>query len=97
MNYFAVLYHYAADSERIAAIRPEHREFLGELLNQGIVVGSGPYTDGNGGALIIIRLPESATAEDAAELMNRDPFHLKGALSGRDIRPWNPVLNIFGD
>lgn len=95
MNYFAVLYRYAPDSELIATVRPRHREFLGSLKEEGKLVGSGPYTDGDGGALIVLRLPEPAGVEDAASLMDNDPFLKEGALDGREIRAWNPVLNIF--
>lgn len=95
MNYFAVSYRYPADSEAIASTRPIHREFLGSLKEKGQLVGSGPFLDSDGGALIIIRLPETATVADATELMDKDPFHTEGVLDGRDIRPWNPVLNVF--
>lgn len=95
MNYFAVSYSYPADSEAIASIRPIHREFLGALKDQGILVGSGPFLDQDGGALIIIRLPEGTTVVEATELMDKDPFHTESALDGRSIRPWNPVLNVF--
>ena len=97
MNYFAVHYLYAGDSEQIITLRPEHRAWLGGLRDENILVGSGPYTDGLGGALIIIRLPEPATVADAEALMDKDPFQQEGALAGREIREWNPVLNVFAE
>ncbi|WIM66811.1 YciI family protein [Corynebacterium breve] len=97
MKYFAVHYTYANEDENIVALRPTHREFLGKLLDEGKLVGSGPYTDGLGSALIIIRLDEPATVDDAAELMDSDPFHTENALAGRSIREWNPVMNVFQD
>lgn len=95
MNTFVILYHYAPDSQKILEIRPQHREFLKALKDERKLIGSGPFTDGQGGALIVIRLPEPATAEDAAELMDRDPFHTGGAISARTIHSWDPVLNVF--
>lgn len=95
MKYFAVHYTYANEAKEIVELRPEHREFLGGLKDKGILVASGPYTDGHGSALIIIRLEEPASIDDATELMNQDPFHIQKALAGRTIREWNPVLNIF--
>ncbi len=95
MKHFAVIYSYAPDSEQIVTLRPEHREFLGGLLDEGTLVGSGPYTDGHGGALIIVRLAEPATIADVEELMDGDPFHRENALAARRIREWNPVINIF--
>ena len=97
MNTFAVEYSYSPDSDLITEIRPRHREFLAALKEKGQLIGSGPYTDGDGGALIVIRLPEPASIDDARELMDRDPFHTGGALTGRVFHTWNPVLNVFND
>lgn len=95
MNYYACHYTYADGDTDIARVRPDHRSFLGKLKDEGILVASGPYTDGNGSALIIIRLPENSTIDDAYELMDQDPFRIEDVLAGRSIRLWNPVLNIF--
>lgn len=95
MNTFAVLYEYVNDPDEVAAHRPEHREFLGGLEEQGKLIGSGPFTDDAGGALIIIRLPEPATRADAAVLMDADPFNQRGLIASRTVRPWNPVKNVF--
>ncbi len=97
MNYFAVHYTYADGDDAIVALRPEHREFLKSLKEEGTLVASGPYTDGGGSALILLRLPETATVADAEKLMDGDPFHRDQILDGRSIRAWNPVLNVFGD
>ncbi|WP_368668358.1 YciI family protein, partial [Klebsiella michiganensis] len=51
MNTFVILYHYAPDSQKILEIRPQHREFLKALKDEGKLIGSGPFTDGQGGAL----------------------------------------------
>ncbi|MCX7443936.1 YciI family protein [Corynebacterium sp. P7003] len=97
MNTFVVEYTYPADSSVITEVRPRHREFLAGLKEKGHLIGSGPYTDGDGGALIVIRLPEPASLDDARELMDQDPFHTEGALTARFFHTWNPVLNVFGD
>lgn len=96
MTIFAVTYSYPADSSKITEIRPRHREFLGGLKKDGKLIGSGPFTDGDGGALIVISLADDATIADAQALMDQDPFHTESALTGRTFQTWNPVLNIFG-
>ena len=48
MTVFAIEYHYPADSPQIIELRPAHREFLGKLKEEGKLIGSGPYTDGDG-------------------------------------------------
>ena len=95
MKVFAVEYSYSPSSEKIAEIRPVHREFLGDLKQQGKLIGSGPYTDGEGGALILIVLEDEAGIDDARALMDRDPFYTGGALESRSFKTWNPVLNVF--
>ncbi len=94
MNYFAVTYRYAEGDENIARVRPTHREFLKGLLDEGVLVGSGPYEGGD--ALIVIRLGEGSSVADAEALMDKDPYVLEGVLPGREIKAWSPVLNIFG-
>ncbi|AKK06154.1 hypothetical protein CMUST_09185 [Corynebacterium mustelae] len=96
MTVFAIEYQYKADNELITNIRPEHRKFLAGLKDEGKLIGSGPFTDGDGGALIIIQLADSATLTDATAIMDNDPFYVGGALDGRVFHTWNPVLNIFG-
>lgn len=95
MTYFAVTYTYSPDSEEIIRIRPEHREFTASLLADGKIIGSGPFTDGQGGALIVITLDEGSELADAEALMNEDPFFKEGALTNRLIREWNPVIKSF--
>ncbi|BAU96299.1 hypothetical protein N24_2037 [Corynebacterium suranareeae] len=95
MTYFAVLYSYNPDSEKIAEVRPVHREFIATLHEEGKIIGSGPFVDGEGGALIVIRLPEGSNLADAETLMNQDPFHMQNVLDRRVIRTWNPVTKDF--
>lgn len=97
MTYFAVTYTYSPDSEEIINLRPTHREFVAELHEKGQIVGSGPFTDGEGGALIVIELEDGSTLADAEALMNRDPFHTENVLENRSIRVWNPVTKVFGE
>ncbi|MDO4910853.1 MAG: hypothetical protein Q3972_03815 [Corynebacterium sp.] len=90
MKTYAIEYEYDANNPLIGEVRPAHREFLGNLKNQGMLIGSGPYI--GGGALIVIRLPEGTTPQS---IMDEDPFYTEKALTGRIFREWNPVLNIW--
>jgi len=95
MKYFAVHYQYPDGSDEIVRLRPEHRAWLSTLAETDRLVGSGPYVDGQGGALIVIRMSDTATLRDAEELMDNDPFTREGVLAGREVREWKPVLNVF--
>lgn len=95
MSYFACHYTYASDDPDIVRVRPEHRQFIGGLKDRGLLVASGPYNDGHGSALILIRLPEDSTVDDAYAVLDEDPYHRENVLAGREIRRWNPVISIF--
>ena len=94
MKYFAFTYTYGEDTALVDATRPAHREFIASQLSLGRIVGSGPYAGGEQ-ALIILQLPDTATEEDAATILDGDPYNVAGALAAREIREWNPVMNIF--
>ena len=85
---FAAVIEYIQDKEKIAAIRPVHRQYLTSLKEKGQLAASGPFTD-DFGALIVY---EAATKEDAEKLLQGDPFHQNGIFVQWTIRPWNTVM-----
>lgn len=95
MTTFTIEYRYNPTNELVLTHRPAHREFLGSLLEAGTLIASGPHTDPEGTSLIIIRLPEGSTIEDAKEAMKHDPFIVNDALDEVRVSIWNPVLNTF--
>ncbi len=93
MSTFAVEYTYDADrSAESDRIRPEHRAFLRELLDQGRLLASGPWVGEAPGALLLIVAEDAAAAE---ALLDADPFHRAGLITRRSIRGWNPVIGPF--
>lgn len=94
MKYFAATYTYG-EQTLVDDTRPAHREFISSQLALGRIVGSGPFIGVNQ-ALIILQLPDTATEADAAAVLDQDPYTIAGALAAREIREWNPVMNIFG-
>ena len=91
MKYFAVLYEYNANHPRLADVRPAHREFIEVLHSQEQILGSGPFTDSKRGALIIVKLADGSTVEDAVTIMDGDPFWTEEIVHKREIREWGPV------
>ena len=85
---FAAIIEYAKDKEKIAVIRPQHRQYLAELRDRGQVAASGPFTD-DSGALIIY---EASNAEEAERFLKADPFNANGIFLRYQLRPWNPVI-----
>lgn len=93
MTYFIVTYTYAEQS-LIDATRPAHRDFITDLKDAGTVIAAGPFGDG-GQSAIILRLPSGATQADAEAALADDPYLAANALTGREFREWNPVINVW--
>jgi len=84
---FAAIIEYAPDAEKIARVRPTHREYLQGLKRNGNVVLAGPFTDDSGGLLIY----EAETAEEADAMIRNDPFFKEGVFVSWVLREWRPV------
>lgn len=95
MKYVAVTYEYHPHHPELAKVRPLHREFIAELKDKGFILGSGPYTDSAGGALIVVQLADDAPVSAAIDLLDEDPFHTHAIATRRYFREWNPVINSF--
>lgn len=80
---------YTTDKAKIAAHRPEHREYLSRLLNQGKLVSAGPFAD-DSGALFIY---EADSAEAASVLVAEDPFSTNGVFQKYELKPWKLVFS----
>lgn len=83
---------YLVLAERTANFDPAmvepHREFLAGLLEQGRLQESGRFTDGTGGAYIV--LAESLDA--AREIVFTDPVHTTGS-SKLTVHEWEIALS----
>ena len=91
MPVFAVTYVYQAEPQQLDEIRPTHRAWLSKLLNEGVLLASGPMVD-SPEALLIFRFD---TASGLAELLDNDPFDIAGFIGARSIQQWNPVFGPF--
>jgi uncharacterized protein YciI len=83
---------YTTDKEKIAAHRPQHREYLAGLLEQGRLVACGPFAD-DSGALFVF---EVDSAEAAAAIIARDPFSTSGVFAKCELKPWKVVFANAG-
>lgn len=88
MPVYAVTYTYAAEPERLAAVRPEHRAYLSAQHAEGALLASGPLPDA-GGALLLLDTPDLAALE---QLLLADPFALAGLITETTVRRWDPVI-----
>jgi uncharacterized protein len=94
MSVYAVRYTYDARTSVQDEVRPAHRDYLRGLAAQGAVLGSGPFTDGEAGALLVFRAEDRAGLD---ALLAADPFALAGVIAATDVRTWNPVIGPWAE
>ena len=88
MAVFAVTYRYSAEPDDLNLVRPSHRAWLAEHLEEGTLLASGPMVD-NPTALLIWR---AESLELLSSLLDQDPFDIAGYIGERTITEWNPVF-----
>lgn len=77
--------------EKLAEVRPRHREFLAELADQGVAAIAGPLGDDTGGVVLL-----QAEDEDALyKIINADPYYTEGVIEQRWVREFKPVLGAW--
>lgn len=89
MSVYAVRYTYDSRSDLQGEVRPEHRAYLRGLADRGALHGSGPFADGEPGALLILDAPDRATLD---ALLADDPFARAGVIAAVEVRTWNVVI-----
>lgn len=95
MSVFAVHYTYSDDTRARDEHRPAHREFLGALAEEGVLLLSGPYAtvdEAPDAALILMR---GNSAAELVELLREDPFQQQGLVEQVAVREWSPVLGAW--
>lgn len=94
MAFYAVNYNYdPATVEEQDALRPEHRAYLGTLVEQGRLVASGPFLNVDSPkALLIFRADSEQQVRD---LLAEDPFQKANHVAEWTVTEWNPVLGVF--
>jgi uncharacterized protein YciI len=99
MGLYAVTYEYVDDAARLAELRPAHRAHLASLHRTGSLIASGPLGDigaeeapRSPGALLIV---EANYPDEALEILDADPFWVRGLIRRRDARAWPLVYGAF--
>jgi len=89
MSIFAVRYTYDERAEVRDAVRPEHRAWLAAQADAGVLLGSGPFTDGSPGALLVLRAQDE---QEVGAVLAQDPFAREGLVAQTEVRGWNLIL-----
>jgi uncharacterized protein len=74
-----------ASMETIMAVYPRHKAVADKFIEQGDVIGMGPFV--GGGNMAIFR-----TRAAAEQFVSEDPFILEGLVKSYVIREWNDNL-----
>jgi uncharacterized protein len=93
MPKFAVQIVYGPDRDRLAEVRPKHREYLDTLVEKGVLLLSGPYADMEGALLLF----ETADEAELRGYLAADPYAGAQVLSGTTVREWNAVKGTLLD
>lgn len=91
MNIYAVTYTFSSDPDEVNQIRPTHRVWLSEQLDNGSLLASGPMVD-RPAALLIFK---AESIEELNALLDQDPYEIAGVIGERTIEAWNPVFGPF--
>ncbi|GAA5128132.1 YciI family protein [Pseudonocardia adelaidensis] len=90
MTIYAVTYRYSDDVATRDRVRPEHREYLRGLADQGLLLLSGPFgPEEPAGGLLILRAEDKAAV---GALIEKDPFTVSGVIVSSEIAEWEPVI-----
>jgi uncharacterized protein YciI len=74
-----------ATMDAIMAVYPRHKLILDKYIQNGEVIGVGPFTDKGNMAIFRTRTAAEAFAAE-------DPFILEGLVKSFTIRDWNDIL-----
>ncbi len=89
MSKFVVMLTYIEDKEKIARVRPAHREHLKRQFDAGKLYHAGPYTDDTGGMAIYTADSE----EEVRGILAVDPFMTEGIITEAEVKGWELVFN----
>jgi uncharacterized protein YciI len=85
---FIHLCHYIEDLERVAELRPAHRQYMAQLDAENKLWAAGPFTNGAGALFIYEALDQHA----AEAIREADPYYSGRVLANSELLAWSPAL-----
>jgi uncharacterized protein YciI len=74
------------DNTARLALRPRHRELLGELYDRGEVALAGPFDDGSGSMVVF-----TAARDRVEEALSADPYYSAEGVTVVSMRELTPL------
>jgi len=62
-----------------------HAEYVDDLIERGIFVMGGPFTDDSGSQSLL----EGVDVDEATRILHEDPFMKNGVFELEEVREWN--------
>lgn len=90
--YAIAILRYRRPIEEVAKVTDEHRAYLRELKQKGLLIASGPLDPRNGGALLL-RVPDGDVHGALDRIRDNDPYWKKG-MAQYELLAWNPGIGL---
>lgn len=81
---------YRRPLEEVVKVTDEHRAYMRELKQQGVLLAAGPFDPRSGGALLL-RVPDGDVQGALDRIRDNDPF-VKSGVAQYELLAWNPVI-----
>lgn len=88
--YALAILRYRKPLEEVLKVVEDHRAYLRDLQERGLLLASGPFEPRNGGGLLL-RVPDATASETLDAIRDGDPFTRTGCAQ-YELLPWVPVL-----
>lgn len=84
-----IAYFRIIDKKKEKEILQAHLDYVNELLEQGVIIAKGPFTDKSGGLIIY----NTGSLENTKEYVKSDPVVKHGAREV-EIKEWKSTLEL---
>jgi uncharacterized protein YciI len=88
MAWFTVETRYVADRDRLLDVRPRHRDYLRDLVDQGKVLAGGPFADDRAGFAVY----QVVDVDELNLLLAADPYTTEEIAEERIVHEWTITL-----
>jgi uncharacterized protein YciI len=92
--YAIAIVRYRKPMEQVVAATEEHRAYLRELKEKGVLLASGPM-DPRYGGILLFRVPDADADATLDALRDGDPF-VKRGVAQYELLSWAPVVGKDG-
>ncbi len=90
--YALAIIRYRVPIEEVVKVTDEHRAYLRDLKQNGVLLAAGPFDPRIGGALLL-RVPDGDVRAALDRIRDEDPFVTKG-VAQYELLPWKPVIGV---